>query len=288
MKRCLTILTGFAFVAMLAGPQFAADNPFGDAADDGDKKADRGEKVKRDNPFGDAADAGEEGGGKREGRRRKGGKDGEGFAEEAKPFGADLDEIDSKVTLTDDQKEKLGKLKGSRGKMLEKWDATNQKKLDLCESRLAQLAGKDKKDRRVQSAYKQLTGMQKTLKASRARIEDGYAKRMFALLTPEQRSKWNAPILNAEMEKKFSLVLLEAAQQEKLGKLCEAQGKRLTVPLNPANEAQAKVFSLTEIQVFRTILNSQQKAEYRKQKALEAQKKKEAERKKTQGRNRGR
>ena len=288
MKRCLTILTAPAFVAMLAGPMIAADNPFGEAAKDGDKKADRGEKVKRDDPFGDAADGGEKGGGKKEGRRRKGGKDGEGFAEEAKPFGADLDEIDSKVTLTDEQKEKLGKLKESRGKMLEKWDAANQKKLDLCESRLAQLAGKDKKDRRVQSAYKQLTGMQKTLKANRARIEDGYAKRMFSLLTPEQRGKWNAPILQAEMEKLFSLVLLESAQQEKLSKLCDAQGKRLTVPLNPANEAQAKVFSTTEVQVFRTILNSQQKAEYRKQKALEAQKKKEAAKKKTQGRNRGR
>jgi hypothetical protein len=276
MRRGLLILTGVAVLVLLTGPMLgkeeAKDNPFGDNADKvGAKDGEGGGKAAKD----------ADGGGKKPGKR-KGGKDGP-FGEKARPFGADVDEIDSKVTLTADQKEKLGKLKESRDKMLGKWDAANQKRLDLCEKRLSQLEGKDNKDPRVQNARKQLVGTQKSLTASRANLENGYARKMFSLLSPEQRGKWNGPILKGEMEKEFSLVFLEPAQQEKLEKLSDVQGRRLAVPVDPESEACAKMINSMSTQVYRSLLNAEQKKVYKKQKLMELQKQKEAAAKKGGG-----
>jgi len=180
-------------------------------------------------------------------------------------FGEDLDGLAAQLELTDEQKEKLQKIKDSRDKAMERFEKANGKKVTIAEGKLQQLGNVDKRDRRAGDMRRQLEGFLQGVKASRDKLSDGYGRRMFALLTPEQKAKWNGPILTEELTKEFSLLFLEGKQQERLQKLCDAQAKRLSIPLNP--EKHAKALDGLKLTVYRSILNRKQQAEYRQLKA---------------------
>ncbi len=191
-------------------------------------------------------------------------------------FGDNLDQLNEKLDLSDEQKEKLGKLIETRDKALAKYDKVNEPKAQKIEGRLSQLKGKGAKNRQVQNMRRQLEGYLKNIQMGRRRITDAGEKRMFALLTPEQRAKWNTPILQDELTKEFSLLFLDTKQEERLESLCKAQAKRLSVPLDP--ERHAKALDGLKLQVYRSILTKKQQFEYRKMKAATSKKDKARER----------
>jgi Spy/CpxP family protein refolding chaperone len=193
------------------------------------------------------------------------------FGRATSTFGENLDQLKEKLDLSDEQKEKLGKLIETRDKALEKYDKVNEPKAQKIEGRLSQLQGKGAKNKQVQGMRRQLEGYLKNIQTGRQRITDACEKRMFALLTPEQRAKWNTPILQDELTKEFSLLFLDTKQEERLENLCKAQAKRLSVPLDP--EKHAKALDGLKLQVYRSILNKKQQFEYRKMKATTTSKK---------------
>ena len=138
----------------------------------------------------------------------------------------DLDAVDAKVSLTDEQKARLRKLKELRDEALAKIHGTS--------------------DSRARGAREQ--------------IEAECEKEMFAVLTAEQRAKWNAPILLEEMTKEFDLLFLTSDQQERIGNLCQAQARRIAVPLDP--KRHAKAIQAVMAMVYRNILTSEQQREY--------------------------
>jgi Spy/CpxP family protein refolding chaperone len=265
MKRGMTVLVCLGVVWAAAAPAWSGEGvavePEGPKDKPRRKERGRGkDKAKlpaKGDPFGEA----EPMGGKKGRRGEKAGA----------TFGDDLDALKGQLSLSDEQMDKLGKIKAERDKTLARWDQVNQPKIERAETRLSQLAGKDKRDRRVGNARKQLEAGLKSLRAGRTRIEAGYERRMFAVLTPEQRGTWNGPLLTEEMTKEFSLVFLEGAQEEKIATLCNAQAKRLAVPVHP--EQQANLLRSLKAQVYRSVLNSKQKAEYAKMKRAEAARK---------------
>jgi hypothetical protein len=164
------------------------------------------------------------------GKRKAPGKQGQ--RDQKKPpsrgvaFAEDLDAVDAKVSLTDEQKARLRKLKELRDEALAKIHGTS--------------------DSRARGAREQ--------------IEAECEKEMFAVLTAEQRAKWNAPILLKEMTKEFELLFLTSDQQERIGNLCQAQAGRIAVPLDP--KRHAKAIQAVMAMVYRNILTSEQRREY--------------------------
>jgi Spy/CpxP family protein refolding chaperone len=178
-------------------------------------------------------------------------------------FGDDLAQLDSQLTLTDEQKKKLQEIKEKRDKALEKYDQLSEKRTSAVEKRLEQVRGR--KDREANNLRKQAEGFLKSVRAGRARLAAGYEKKMFAVLTPEQRAKWNTPVLTQAITNEFSLLFLEGKQEEKLQALCKAQAKRLSIPLDPEKHAEA-LLPIKRL-VYRNILTKKQQAEYVKLKA---------------------
>ena len=253
MSKGLSILAGWAVLAAVALPPCPAAEGFGDLpGDDKGKKAKPVKVVedKKGEPFAKEKD-------KPRGKKRK-----SGFgASEA--FGDDLDKLDSLVGLKDDQKQKLQELKDKRDKALAKLDESNARKVAKIETVLEKTQGR--RDQDATNLRKQAEKLLKSIEANRSRIADGLNRRMFALLTPEQRAKWNLPILTDELTKEFSLMFLEGKQEEKLQALCKVQAKRLKIPLDP--EKHAKALDGVKMQVCRSILTRKQRAEYLKSKA---------------------
>lgn len=265
MRRCIPVLAGLAIVGALALPAALAQEAKAVEAVEVRPAKPRGEAKERrgkaDDPFG------------------KGAAGGAGAT-----FGEDLDALTTQLALTEDQKKKIEALKTSRDKALERWDKVNQPKLEAAQSRLERLPAGERRDPRVADMRRRLQAGIRSLQASRAKLAGGYERRMFAVLKPEQKAKWNAPILKEEMTKRFSLLFLEAKQTERLETLCSAQGRRLAVPLNVESEAHAKLIQSVEVQVFRSILNSKQKIEYRKLKASQNPRNRERGRERARGR----
>lgn len=194
--------------------------------------------------------------------KREGNREGDPFSKSV-AFGDDLGKVDSVVGLNDEQKKKLQDLKEQRDKALEKYDQTYQKRIAKAEAAMEKLHGK--KDREAGQVRKDVEGFLKSVQTNRAKLAEGYERRMFAVLTPEQRAKWNSPILTEEMTSEFSLLFLEGKQEERLQALCEAQAKRLSIPLD--REKHAKSLDPIKRLAFKTILTKKQQAEYLKLKA---------------------
>ncbi len=201
-------------------------------------------------------------GGEKGPRKRRPGKEESPFGKSA-AFGDDLSQLDSLVTLTEEQKKKLQEVKEKRDKAMEKFDQVSEKRIGRAEQALGKLRGR--KDREANNLRKQAEGFLKSVRAGRARLATGYEKKMFAVLTPEQRAKWNTPILTGEMTNEFSLLFLEGRQEERLQALCKAQAKRLSIPLDPEKHAEA-LLPIKRL-VFRSVLTKKQQAEYVKLKA---------------------
>jgi hypothetical protein len=85
---------------------------------------------------------------------------------------------------------------------------------------------------------------------------------MFAVLTADQKAKWNTPLLTDEMAKEFSIVMLDPKQIERLGAFCAQQARVLAFPVDPFNPAD-KQLNAVKMQIYKTILTPAQQAEYR-------------------------
>jgi Spy/CpxP family protein refolding chaperone len=235
MKKGLSILAGLLALGIMTMPLSSAEG-VAEAQDKGKAKRDR-KPVKRG--------------------------EGEPFSQ-APAFGEDLEALATKVGLSDDQKTKLQKLKEARDAELAKYDKANEPRVQKAQERLNQLTGKGEGDKakQIQSMRKQLEGFLKGVEAGRERLASGHDRKMFAVLTPEQRVKWNGPILKDAMTKEFSLLFLDTKQEERLEAFCNTQAKRLNLPLDP--DKHAKSLEGLHLQVYRTILNKKQQAEYLK------------------------
>jgi Spy/CpxP family protein refolding chaperone len=205
----------------------------------------------------------------------------EGSAPKAAAFGEDLSAVARKVDLTDEQQDRIRRLKQSRDQALAKHDSTWEPKLQKANARLSQLTGGG--GRQAQGARRQLEGFVEGAAAAREQIEASYEKKMFAVLTPEQRAKWNLPVLLDALTSEFSLLFLTSRQEERLRGFCEAQAKRLPVPLDP--QKHAKLIESLKAQVYRTILTDKQRSEYAK---IAAARRKDGAGEGKKGRNKGR
>jgi hypothetical protein len=176
-------------------------------------------------------------------------------------FGDDIDKIDTTCELTDAQKTKLRQMKTEFDTAMEKYDNSAAPKLAKIDDALAKL-GSNTKDPKTAGARKELDALKARIAADRENLSQSHTRRMFAVLTADQKAKWNTPLLTDEMAKEFSVVSLDAKQIEKLSAFCAQQARALTFPVDPFNSAD-KQLNAVKMQVYRTILTSAQQAEYR-------------------------
>jgi len=176
-------------------------------------------------------------------------------------FGDDIDKIDVACELTDAQKTRLRQMKTELDKAMEKHDKDAAPKLAKIDESLAKL-GPNKKDPKTANARKELGALKAQIAAERENLTQTHIRRMFAVLTSDQKAKWNTPLLTDEMAKEFSIVMLEPKQIERLGAFCAQQARVLAFPVDPFNPAD-KQLNAVKMQIYKTILTSAQQAEYR-------------------------
>jgi hypothetical protein len=176
-------------------------------------------------------------------------------------FGDDIDKIDAACELTDAQKTRLRQMKTELDKAMEKHDKDAAPKLAKIDESLAKLVP-NKKDPKIAGARKELEALKAQIAAERENLTQTHIRRMFAVLTSDQKAKWNTPLLTDEMAKEFSIVMLEPKQIERLGAFCAQQARVLAFPVDPFNQAD-KQLNAVRMQIYKTILTSAQQAEYR-------------------------
>jgi Spy/CpxP family protein refolding chaperone len=174
-------------------------------------------------------------------------------------FAADLDQLATALELTDEQKTKLQAMKEVCAQDLSKYDRDNVDKLAAAQAKLNKANAAN--DGNAANAAK---GTMDSVKAGREAVQAANDKKLFALLTPAQRAKWNTPILKNEMEKEFSMAFLGPKQLDRIAAFCAAQGKSLPQPLDAAK--LGKSLDGLKRQVFETILTSKEKSDYLKSK----------------------
>jgi Spy/CpxP family protein refolding chaperone len=177
-------------------------------------------------------------------------------------FGDDLDKIDATCTLTDTQKTRLRQIKAELDKALETYDKNSTPKLARIEEVLAKLST-DKKDVKAASTRKELDAMKAQIAAERENLSQTHTRRMFAVLTGDQKAKWNTPLLTDGMTAEFSVVALDSKQIERLSAFCAQQARILAFPIDPFSPND-KQLNTVKMQVYNTILTPAQQAEYRK------------------------
>jgi hypothetical protein len=192
--------------------------------------------------------------------RKKG--DRKGAAANRPAFGENLGALAEKVGLSTEQNGRIRKVKESRDKALAKHDRTYGPRVQKAEERLGRLSGQGGRNRQAQGARRQLQGYVQSVSMGRRRLEASYEKKMFLVLTPEQRAKWNGPILLEAVMKEFSLLFLTASQEERLRNLVEAQAKRLALPLDP--QKHEDVILAVKKMAYKSILTETQRREYAK------------------------
>ncbi len=181
-------------------------------------------------------------------------------------FGSDVDALDAKVELTDVQKKKIKDLAESRTKALEAYDKKMEKPRQRIEAALEKIHhdSATKNQKANAQERKKLEGYLKQIEDRRAQLNAGYDKKMFGVLKPDQRVKYNGPVLKDAMLKEFSILFLDAKQEEALTGFCDSKAKLLGIPLDPEKHAEA--LEPLKMQVYKGILNKKQQLEYRKMK----------------------
>ena len=129
------------------------------------------------------------------------------------------------LELTEEQQKLLGEAKAARGEALDKWSQINARGLEAAQQQVSKAKGKSST-----AVRKRLEALKKSYEQGRERIAAQHERKMFAILTPEQRGKWNAPVLAADVCKEFSSVKLDAEQKQKVAELCQPAGQRLLDP----------------------------------------------------------
>ena len=173
-------------------------------------------------------------------------------------FTDDMSALVKQVGLDEKQVAKLTALRKRRDEALARQEQTDEKRIESARARIKQAKRDSDRQRRTQDLDKSIQRMQKTLAALAARHE----RTMFGVLTADQKAKWNAPILQAEVEKLFASVGLTDAQRAQIRTLSEAEAKRLRVPVSPQTTGYT-IKSLAN-QVNLRVLTREQKQQYAK------------------------
>jgi Spy/CpxP family protein refolding chaperone len=167
-----------------------------------------------------------------------------------------LSGADNPVNLTDVQKRTIENIVKTRDKELDAWDKANKAKIEMVEQRKAKLDRK-KQDREI----KQIDAAVKQLEAQKEMISVGAEQRAYAVLTPEQKGKWNGQALHEAVAGKFRLLMLTDDQDKKLTALCEAAGKMMAGPL-PSEPKQRDVIVEAMEKRAAGLLTAAQKKQY--------------------------
>lgn len=167
----------------------------------------------------------------------------------------DMAQLDEKVGLTERQKKKIAEMRTVRDNALERWDKANRKKFDAMKAQLEKLSAK--KDLKV---CKAIVGRMNVMRRTHGSIITGHERKLFAVLTAEQRTKWNAPILAELVLQEFSSVELSEAQATKITAACNARAKRCNLPLD-AN-VSTQIIGPIKRQVYSSVLTAKQRKEY--------------------------
>jgi hypothetical protein len=176
-------------------------------------------------------------------------------------FGDDIEKIDATCTLTDAQKTRLRQTKAELDKALEGYDKAAAPKLAKIDERLGTL-GTDKKDVKAAGTRKELEAMKAQIVAQRENLSQTHTHRMFAVLTSDQKAKWNTPLLTDALTAEFSVVALDAKQIERLNAFCTQQARLLAFPVDPFTPND-KQLNTVKMQAYKAILTPAQQVEYR-------------------------
>ena len=237
MRKVMTLLAGLAVLALLTAPV-----PVRAEEEEGTRKTKKAQRKTTTTK-------------KEKAKKAKKAKPAQ--AEEVACFAKDMEKLTSKVGLTEEQQRKIQDLKATRDTALGRWDAANQKKMAAIEERLAgSSGGKSAKSR------KRLERQLKDLKGGRETLAGMYERRMFAVLTQEQRGAWNGRALAEGVLKDLSRLNLDDKQTKQVRQLCMARGQRVPMPVDAARHES--IFKAVEKQVYSTILTPDQRKDYAK------------------------
>jgi Spy/CpxP family protein refolding chaperone len=155
--------------------------------------------------------------------------------------------------LTDEQKAGIQAARADRDKELTQWDERNDKQIASSRERIAKAGSKPGAQKRAQADLD-------ALMSGRERIVANYEKKMFDLLTPEQRVMYNAPILSAEVQQEFKEVKLTAEQIDKVAALCQGPAGKTTEPIAP--KKPPAIVKVLVGQAITTVLTTEQRKLY--------------------------
>jgi hypothetical protein len=191
----------------------------------------------------------------------------------APAFASDIDALRADLELTEQQVTKILGIREKRDAAMAKWDETQEKRKAQIEEKLPGLMGKENTRLREQAeAYL------KALPLARARASAPYDKKMFVVLTPAQRGKWNSPVLRDAAIKEFSSPVLSGDQDVKLAAVCEKLGKTQSTPVSAVTHPSLMASLYKE--VYLKVLDKYQQKSYKDVKMEEMKRKKEEEAKK--------
>jgi len=176
-------------------------------------------------------------------------------------FTDDMSALAKQVGLDEKQVAKLTALRKRRDEALAKQDQADRKRIESMQARIDRAKRDSDRQRLTRELDRSTERIQRTLAALAAQHE----RTMFFILTPDQKAKWNAPILQSEVEKLFASLGLTDTQKEQIQALCEAQAKRLSVPAS-SQTAGYTIKSLAS-QVSLRVLTREQRAQYAKDRA---------------------
>jgi hypothetical protein len=170
-------------------------------------------------------------------------------------FAGDVEKLTRTVALTEEQQKSITALKATRDAALAKWDETHQKRIAAIQEQLGKLKGK--RDARARSA---LERQRKVLESGRATVLQTHERGMFAVLTREQRGRWNGPILAEAVLKEYARIKLDDAQKSKVRDLCRTRGEGVAAPVDP--KRHEATFKAVKQQTLATVLTAAQRKEY--------------------------
>ena len=168
-------------------------------------------------------------------------------------FTDDVKKLDTQLALTDEQKAGIQTARGDRDNELTQWDERNEKAVAAAHDKVTKASGKAGPLKHAQDDLA-------ALMAGRDRIVSNYEKKMFDLLTPEQRAKYNAPLLSAEVQREFKDLKLTADQIDQITTMCQDPASKMTEPMSPKKPpASVKVLVGEAIN---TVLTPEQRKAY--------------------------
>lgn len=170
-------------------------------------------------------------------------------------FTDNIPALTTQLGLDEQQVGKLTALRKQSAEVLAKQEQVNQKRIEASQARIKRAKGTSAQ-RMTQELEKSTQRMQQAL----ATLAGRHERTMFLVLTPAQKAKWNAPILQREVEKLFASVNLTDAQKAKIGPLCAAQARRLTMPVSP--QTAGNTIKTLAGQVNQRVLTREQRKQY--------------------------